>query len=130
MSTQFSHRDGILCVTPVLGRVLDALREHGDMEPDDLAEAAHTCCATLLGGGYLRRLVEFCLIRVSKWRRNTTGGPTPIYSVTPGASVSRPRKFTRSERTQRWAKKNAYQGDAWQRRQSLKLLVEITRRKA
>lgn len=129
MSTQFSHRNGVLCVTPVLGRVLDALREHGDMEPDDIAEAAHTCCATILGGGYLRKLVEFGLIRVSKWRRNTTGGPTPIYSATPGKSASKPRAFTHSERTRRWAAKTAHKSAAWHHRKNLGALVKITGRK-
>lgn len=125
MSTQFGTR-----VTPVMRRVMDALAAHGDMDAESLAEVSCTCHNTLSGGGYLRRMLALNLIRVSKWRRNAPGAPTPIYSVTRGVSVKPPRAYSRSERTKRWRMKVGYRGTEYARRQSLKLLVEITRRKA
>lgn len=121
MSTKFSCR-----ITPVMRRILAALTEHGDMDAIDLADAACTCRNTLSGGGYLRKMLDIELIRVSRWKRNAPGAPTPIYSVTPGKSVNPPRVYTRSERTKRWRVKVGYRSAEYGRRQALKELARIT----
>ncbi len=121
MSTQFSGR-----ITPVMQRVLDALARDGDMEAEELAEASCTCHNTLSGGGYLRKMLAMELIRVSGWKRNAPGAPTPIYSTSEGKSVNPPRAYSRVERTRRWKKKVAYGSPEWARRQSLKQLVMVT----
>lgn len=121
MSTQFSGR-----ITPVMQRVLDALARDGDMEAEALADASCTCHNTLSGGGYLRKMLAMELIRVSGWKRNAPGAPTPIYSVTPGKSVKPPRVYSRSERTKRWRVKVGYRSAEYARRQALKELVRIT----
>ena len=121
MSTQFSDR-----ITPIMRRILAALNEHGDMDAADLADAACTCRNTLSGGGYLRKMLELDLIRVSAWRRNAPGAPTPIYSVTPGKSAKPPRSYSASERTKRWRVKTCYRSAEYARRQALAELVRIT----
>lgn len=113
-------------MTPIMQRIIAALTERGDMSAHELAEAACTCHNTLSGGGYLRKMLDTNLIRVSKWERNAPGAPTPIYSVTPGKSVNPPRVYTRSERTKRWRVKVGYRSAEYRRGQSLKELVRIT----
>lgn len=121
MSTQFSDR-----ITPIMRRILAALNEHGDMDAADLADAACTCRNTLSGGGYLRKMLELDLIRVSAWRRNAPGAPTPIYSTSPGVSVKPPRVYSRSERTKRWRVRVGYRSAEYGRRQALKALARVT----
>ena len=125
MSTKFSNR-----ITPVMQRIIDALSEHGDMDAYDLADAACTCHNSLSGGGYLKKMLERKLIRVVKWQRNAPGVPTPIYSVTPGASIKPPRTYSASERTKRWRVKVGYRSAEYARRNALKELVSITGRRA
>lgn len=122
MSTQFSQRGPYLCVTVVMTRILNALSSH-DMEPEELADAAITCHATLSGGGYLRKLEAAGLIRVAKWKRNSPGAPTPIYSRSPGKSVRPPPVYSNSERTRRWKRKVGYGSAEHARRKALKDLV-------
>lgn len=125
MSTQFAGR-----ITPVMQRILDALNEHGDMDSHDLAEAACTCYNTLSGGGYLKKMECLGLVRIAKWKRNSPGAPTPIYSASDGESVKPPPAYSCSKRTKRWRQKIGYRGDEWARRQALKTLATITRRHA
>mgnify|MGYP000055866185 CR=1 FL=1 len=121
MSTHFNGR-----VTPIMQRILDALKDSGDMDIGDLADAACTCRNTLSGGGYLRKMLDLKLIRVSKWERNAPGAPTPIYSITPGNSIKPPRVYSASERTKRWRVKVGYRGAEYARRQALRELLRIT----
>ena len=120
MSTQFSGR-----ITPVMQRVLDALARDGDMDAEDLAAAACTCHNTLSGGGYLKKMLDLKLIRVSAWKRNAPGAPTPIYSISEGESIKPPRAYSRVERTRRWRVKVGYRSAEYARRQALKELVRI-----
>lgn len=119
-STHFKGR-----ITPVMQRVLDALDRDGDMDAEDLAAAACTCHNTLSGGGYLRKMLAMELIRVSRWKRNAPGAPTPIYSTSAGKSVNPPRAYKASERTKRWRVKVGYRSAEYARRQALKDLVRI-----
>lgn len=121
MTTQFSGR-----ITPVMRRVIDALERDGDMDVKELADAACTSLNTLSNGGYLRKMLEMKLIRVSKYLRNSPGAATPIYSTSPGVSAKPPRVYSRSERTKRWRVKAGYRSAEYRRGQSLKELVRIT----
>ena len=113
-------------ITPVMQRVLDALNRDGDMDAHDLADAACTCGNYLSGGGLLRKMMELKLIRVSKYRRNNPGAPTPIYSTTPGESAKPPRVYSTSERTRRWRVKVGYRSAEYMQRIALKQLARIT----
>jgi hypothetical protein len=100
------------------------------MDAQDLADAACSCVNSLSGGGYLRNMINRGLIRVSAWRRNNPGAPTPIYSVSPGKPAKKPPTYTRSERTKRWKQKVGYRSPEYERRRALKELINITRKKA
>lgn len=121
MTAQFSGR-----VTPVMRRVIAALDREGDMDANDLAEAACTSRNTLCSGGYLRKMLELELIRISRWMRNAPGAPTPVYSVSPGESVKPPKAYPPSVRSKRWRQKVGYRSEEYARGEALKKLARIT----
>ena len=121
MTTQFNGR-----ITPVMQRILDALERDGDMDAHDLADAACTCHNSLSGGGYLRKLITLGFIRVSAYRRNYPGAPTPIYSITEGDPATPPKRFSCAKRTKRWRQKVGYRSAEYRQRQTMKELVRIT----
>lgn len=115
-------------MTPSMRRILRALDEHGDMEPDEIAERAHVALSTLSGGGYLTKLLMLKLVRVSRWRRQDRSGPfVPTYSVTPGDSKPKPRPYTAAEKSRRWKQRVGYKSKAYMARKRLDGLLEAQR---
>jgi hypothetical protein len=113
-------------MTPAMRRILRALDEQGDMDTEEISEAACVGINTLSGGGYLTTLLLLGKIRVSRWVRNVNGAPTPIYSVSPGKSKPKPKPYSNSEKTRRWRLRSGYRSPAWYARKSSAELVKIT----
>jgi hypothetical protein len=111
-------------------RVLLALDRHGDMSAREIAEAAHVSEHTLTSGGYLTRLRNAGLIRISDWQRNSPGPFTPIYSISQGTNKRRPKPYSVAEKCRRWKERVGYYEEEYQQvkkaRESIDHLLKIT----
>lgn len=113
-------------LTPSMRRIVMALEREGDMDSEEIAEAAHVGINTLSGGGYLQTLMLMKKIRVARWVRNLNGGPTPIYSASPGENKPRPKPYTGAEKSRRWRKRVGYRSQAWHAARRSAELVKVT----
>ena len=111
-------------LTPSMRRVLIAMDQHGDMSARDIAEVAHVSEYTLTSGGYLTRLRNAGLIRISDWQRNSPGPFTPIYSVSPGADKRKPKPYSVADKCKRWKERVGYYGHEYQQRQKARKSID------
>lgn len=110
-------------MTPCARRVLAALDTMGDMPADEIAAEACVSQTYLTSGGLIRNLRAASLIRISAWRRNWMGCPTPVCSITPGDDAKRPRPYSVSEKNRRYKRRSGYRSPAWRAARALQELA-------
>lgn len=78
-------------LSPLLYRILFALRDPLGLSLEALAEATGIGSKRLTYGGYMSVLRQLKLIHIGGWQRSDDGGFQPVYRPGPGEDLPRPK---------------------------------------
>ena len=114
-------------ISPIMKRIMSALKEDGDMSAEDLAEQLEVSTSYIRQYG-IAPLRDAGMIRIASWIRCRRGDHTRVFSLSAGKDAPKPKRLPWSVTNRRWRERHA--AGITLARNSLSLLVNITGRRA
>jgi hypothetical protein len=86
---------------PLMDRIVEALKQRGEMTYREIADAIGTTANTLKNGKHLEALVAQKRIHIIEWRRRRSGSLTPVYFHGEWENAKKPKRLTSAEKSRR-----------------------------